>query len=59
MINTCAMLGMVLAFMRLELGALTPFLIAAVVGAILCFPRLEAFVAESMLTWKQSSRRED
>ena len=48
MVNACAMFGMILTMMQRDIGAFTPFLIGGIVGQILCFPRLDAFLQQAM-----------
>jgi len=57
MINSCILFGMVLSITQHDISTFKPFVIGTVIGGILCFPNLESFIEESMITWKHSFRR--
>jgi len=47
MVNTCALTGLVCSVLNRDVSVLPPFLIAAALGHLLCFPRPLAFIEET------------
>lgn len=59
MINSCAVFGMVLAMVLRDAGLFVPFVVAAMVGCALSFPRLESYLEETRVSMRHSSRRQE